>query len=118
MLSLIGSIQADPFSPEHVPEKNVQISVPPPRRQANEAESEVDEAMGDEPDSENEDTFETLGRLGDAAAEREAVKKAKDEEAKEAKKRKRKEAKAAASAVTSQDGDAQPEKKKKKKKSS
>ena len=71
---------------------------------------EVPEAADGEAGSDEEDTFQALGRLGDEAAAREAVRKAKGE-----KKRKRKEAKEAA-----QDGEggAQREKKKKKKKTS
>ncbi|KIP11647.1 hypothetical protein PHLGIDRAFT_83323, partial [Phlebiopsis gigantea 11061_1 CR5-6] len=76
MLSLIGSIQVDPFSPEHVPDHNVQTSAQktPRARKAPEPEPEPipEEIAEDAIDSEEEDTFQALGRMGDEAAARRA----------------------------------------------
>lgn len=116
MLSLIGSIQPDPFSPAHAPDHTVQSTTTKTQRQrkAPEPEPPVPEPTFPEElvDSEDEDTFQALGRMGDEAIARQA--KA-EEDAKSAKKRKRKEAKESAP-----DGEeeAQPDKKKKKKKTS
>ena len=107
MLSLQGSLQADPFSPEHVPQGATNA------RGLSEAPSESSTAVvrdailafeqeeeEEEEGSDDEDPFARLGRLGDdatdravrererAAQEAEAVRK----EKKEKKKRKRAEA--------------------------
>ena len=110
MLSLVGSIQPDPFSPEHVPDHAVQTTTTEAQRKAPEPEPAVEDVPV--VDSEEEDTFEMLGRLGDEATARRA--KA-EEAAKNAKKRKRKEGKEAGK---DSEGGAQVEKKKKKKKTS
>ena len=126
MLSLIGSIQPDPLSAAHVPDHSVQTTASnkarPRKAPAPEPIVEDIEIPDAAEDSDEEDTFQQLGRLGDEAAAREAAKKAKAEEeakaqaeAKTEKKRKRKEAKESAGGA---DEDAQPEKKKKKKKTS
>lgn len=94
MLSLVGSIQVDPFAPEHVPEGSQSTTQP---TQAFEVDG-TDEIVVEEPsDSEDEDTFDALHRAAADAASRETARKEKEaQEAKEAKekKRKRKEAKA------------------------
>ena len=106
MLSLQGSLQADPFSPEHVPQGAANA------RGLSEAPSEsftavvrdailaFEQEEEEEEGSDDEDPFARLGRLGDdptdrvarererAAKEAEAVRK----EKKEKKKRKRAEA--------------------------
>ncbi|GJE94424.1 DNA-directed RNA polymerase I subunit rpa43 [Phanerochaete sordida] len=117
MLSLIGSIQADPFSPEHAPDHSVQTTAPkkPKQRTAPEPKPPVEvlEILDEDADS-DEDTFQALGRLGDEAIAREAARKA-EEQAKSEKKRKRKEAK---ESVQDAEDEGQTEKKKKKKKTS
>jgi len=88
MLSLIGSIQPDPFSAEH-------DSGGVPTAQARQAAPSSLDAHGvprdveGEDDSSDEDTFGMLGRLGDEAAAKEAQRRA-EEEAASAKERKRK----------------------------
>jgi len=90
MLSLIGSIQHDPFSPEHVPSHAPTLTSDTQPRQVvalmppDQLELELD---GDQ--SDHEDTFEMLGRMGDAA--REAEERAKQDEVAKKVKRKRKE---------------------------
>ncbi|KAL6305215.1 hypothetical protein BKA93DRAFT_749331 [Sparassis latifolia] len=124
MLSLVGSIQPDPFSPEHVPVHTAAASESrekaAPSNIADEPEplavdgDSPDIAMDGE-DEEEEDTFEMLGRLADEAAAQEKEQRAKEEEAaRKEKRRKRKEAKS----VQGQDGAASdvPEAKKAKKK--
>lgn len=112
MLSLIGSIQADPFSPEHLPDHTIQTTAPKAQRQPKVPEPEpVVEDEDEAAASEEEDTFQALGRLGDEAVARRA--KA-EEEVKNEKKRKRKGVKEAGPDVE----EAQVEKKKKKKKTS
>ncbi|KAH9948666.1 hypothetical protein B0H21DRAFT_655967, partial [Amylocystis lapponica] len=97
MLSLVGSVQLDPFSPEHVPSHQTAAASTSQvnRAQAELEEPEADPALDDFPnggsDSE-EDTFEMLGRRGDEAVARDAERRAKEEEAaKKERKRKRKE---------------------------
>ena len=113
MLSLLGSIQLNPFSPEHIPDHTVQTIASKPQRQRRlpEPEPTADDIPDEAADSEEEDTFEMLGRLGDEASARRAKV---EEDAKSAKKRKRKEAKVGKDA----EEDVQVEKKKKKKKTS
>lgn len=93
MLSLVGSIQADPFSPEHVPEGSQSTTQ---RTQGSEADG-INGVTVEEPgSSEDEDGFDSLQRAANDAAAREAARKEKEvQEAKE-RKRKRKEAKAGA----------------------
>ncbi|KAI1781592.1 hypothetical protein LXA43DRAFT_1055861 [Ganoderma leucocontextum] len=115
MLSLVGSIQPDPFSPEHVPKaslttvsttsRNAAASQPP---SAPLSEREVDAMIEDDDDDSDMDPFEKLGKMGDDA-ERQA-REAQDAEAQKEKKRKRRESKA-------QEGAAGEKKSKKKKKS-
>lgn len=113
MLSLLGSIQPDPFSDAHTADHTVQTTTKPKARKAPEpAPAPVPEA--EEADSDEEDTFQALGRLGDEAAAREAAQKA-EQQAKNERKRKRKEAREAAADAAD---DGQAEKKKKKKKTS
>ncbi|KZT21374.1 hypothetical protein NEOLEDRAFT_1139478 [Neolentinus lepideus HHB14362 ss-1] len=89
MLSLIGSIQPDPFSPEHIP-VNVASTQAEPEEDAP-ALDEEDEEYPEEDSDEDEDPFTKLGKMGDEAKRRaEKVEKAKKEEAKKEKKEKRK----------------------------
>lgn len=98
MLSLVGSIQPNPFSPEHVPKAAVTTSKaarparPDPTLMS---EREVDALIEGAEDSSEEDAFQKLGRLGDEAeaAERRA-REAAEEAARKEKKRKRRESKA------------------------
>ncbi|KAF7793962.1 hypothetical protein EIP86_005086 [Pleurotus ostreatoroseus] len=101
MLSLVGSIQSDPFSPTHVPDNSiVTVTSTAPRRpvQAEPQDIAMDEDEGGEEgeaaaeNESDEDAFEALGRMGDEATAR----KAKEEADKKERKRKRKEEKAAA----------------------
>ena len=98
MLSLIGSIQPDPFSPDHIPDRSI-ISTTINQRQRPQRASESEAAVEDiiMPDGEMEagsdddvDAFGALGRMGDEA-ERKA-----EAEKKQKRKRKRREEKAAA----------------------
>lgn len=90
MLSLVGSLQLDPFSPAHVPSATPNSKPSQPRTQPQPSELDLVEQ---EIDSEEEDTFGMLGRVGNDAARREADAKKADVEAKkhkEKKERKRK----------------------------
>jgi len=70
MLSLIGSIQPDPFSPEHVPKKTVPASTE--SEEADEvlnqlvAESAAADDLEEDSDEEN-DAFRRLGKMADEA---------------------------------------------------
>ena len=100
MLSVIGSIQPDPFSPEHVP-KTVPVS--PESEEADEVLNQLmteptgEDDLGEDTDEDN-DTFRRLGKMAD--------------EAKRAELKVRQEAEAAAAAAKA----AKKEKKKKDKK--
>ena len=116
MLSLVGSIQSDPLSPEHVPDHSIISTTISSSKHQRAAEPEAedvpmaDEEVGDHAEeSEEEDTFAKLGRLHD-----EAVAKAEAEKHKE-KKRKRKEDKAKGAETAEKDGEGEQKKKKKKK---
>ncbi|KAI0329690.1 hypothetical protein GY45DRAFT_1324659 [Cubamyces sp. BRFM 1775] len=113
MLSLVGSIQPDPFSPAHVPIAPVTTATKPTKAASRPetvmmSEKEVDEMIEEGEDSEDEDPFQKLGRMADEAEakERRAREEA-EEAARKEKKRKRRESKA-------QEGDEKKSKKKKK----
>ncbi|KAF5385752.1 hypothetical protein D9615_002481 [Tricholomella constricta] len=100
MLSLLGSIQPDPFSPEHRPESSAAEKHPTESEMEDievEHEMELQEEDEEELESDEEDTFKTLGKMTDEAAAAEAERRAAEEaalaEAQE-KKRKRKAEKA------------------------
>ncbi|THH00752.1 hypothetical protein EW026_g1827 [Hermanssonia centrifuga] len=114
MLSLIGSIQLDPFSPEHVPDHT--IAVASTRQRPAESAPNVDdvEILEEASDSDDEDTFEALGRLGDEAAAKEAKRKTNEAEA-EKKERKRKRKEKVSANEEGEEGASQEKKKKKKK---
>ncbi|EDR11429.1 uncharacterized protein LACBIDRAFT_293037 [Laccaria bicolor S238N-H82] len=88
MLSLLGSIQPDPFSPEHTirpqSKKEIHSEV---EEDVVEEKSELDDGIDDDSD---EDTFTMLGKQADQAALREAKRKAKEDQEKPEKKKKRK----------------------------
>lgn len=69
MLSVIGSIQPDPFSPEHVPKKAAPVS--PESEEADEVlnqlmtEPVAEDDFGEVSDDED-DTFRRLGKMADA----------------------------------------------------
>jgi DNA-directed RNA polymerase I subunit RPA43 len=69
MLSVIGSIQPDPFSPEHVPKT---AAVSPESEEADEVLNQLmieptgADDLGEDTDEEN-DTFRRLGKLADEA---------------------------------------------------
>ncbi|KAI0779385.1 hypothetical protein C8Q74DRAFT_1258721 [Fomes fomentarius] len=120
MLSLVGSIQPDPFSPEHVPKAPLTTAVSNSQRtngpsqppSAHLSEREVDAMMEEaEDNSDDEDPFQSLGKLADDAERR--AKEAKEEGVQKEKKRKRKQGKGKDGAEV----DASTEKKAKKKKS-
>jgi DNA-directed RNA polymerase I subunit RPA43 len=79
MLSLVGSIQPDPFSPEHVPQakpdRTAQSPQPSPRLLSELAESEGMEEELEETMMTREEEEETLGTRG--KKKREKVEKAK-----------------------------------------
>ncbi|RPD57605.1 hypothetical protein L226DRAFT_610642 [Lentinus tigrinus ALCF2SS1-7] len=112
MLSLVGSIQPDPFSPEHVPKAAVTTaSAAAPSRSV--SEREVDALMAEQDEEEESDDdldpFQKLGKMADENERR--AREAQEEEARKEKKRKRKEGKG-------QDGAASTGEKKSKKKKS
>ncbi|KAM5538915.1 hypothetical protein V8D89_007410 [Ganoderma adspersum] len=119
MLSLVGSIQPDPFSPEHVPKaplttvsttsRNAAASQPP---SAPLSEREVDAMIKDNDDDSDIDPFQKLGKMGDDAERR--AREAQEAETHKEKKRKRRESKVQGGAAP----DAAGEKKSKKKKKS
>lgn len=94
MLSLQGSIQPDPFSPEHVPHPD-KVALPPHFSQDEESEVEAQEGGGKEDDEgeeeSDEDGFKHLVRLTDEAQASQKAKRAKEEaeRLKKANKRKR-----------------------------
>ena len=116
MLSLVGSIQHDPFSPEHVPDHST-ITVPT-RKHTTVVEAPVPEDLDEQPGSEEEvDTFEALTRLNNEAEEVEELQRSKEQERDEARKerkRKRKAEKAAAQGEGDEESGVQKKKKKKK----
>ena len=65
MLSLQGSIQADPFSPEHLP-------VPPMAPATSEDDTAVEPStdVHDDDDDSDDDTFQKLGKISREAAVR------------------------------------------------
>ncbi|KAG6868108.1 hypothetical protein C0993_007518 [Termitomyces sp. T159_Od127] len=95
MLSLLGSIQSDPFSPEHVPESG-------PAAKPNPTESELeradvrDEIQSEEEDESDgdEDTFKALGKMSEDALAQEKARRLADEEAAMAEKEKKRKRKA------------------------
>lgn len=120
MLSLVGSIQPDPFSSEHVPKAPLTTATSNSQRtngpsqppSAHLSEREVDAMMEEaEDNSDDEDPFQSLGKLADDAERR--AKEANEEGVQKEKKRKRKQGKGKDSAGV----DASIEKKAKKKKS-
>ncbi|KAI0355602.1 hypothetical protein OH77DRAFT_1424543 [Trametes cingulata] len=124
MLSLVGSIQPDPFSPEHVPKAAVTTATSSSKTAAGASrtdtvmlsEREVDAMIEEGEDSDEEDAFQRLGRMGDEAeaAERRAREEAEKAERKE-KKRKRRESKAQDGAGDGEDASGEKKSKKKKK---
>ncbi|KAG5650673.1 hypothetical protein H0H81_011408 [Sphagnurus paluster] len=94
MLSLLGSIQSDPFSSEHKPESGAKTS---PTESEIEVEHDIEprDTSNEEDDLESdEDTFKTLGKMTDKAAAAEVARRAATEaalaEREKEKKRKRK----------------------------
>ena len=68
MLSVIGSIQPDPFSPEHVPKRAAPVT--PESEEADEVLNQLitDPAVPDDlEDSEEDDAFRRLGKRADEA---------------------------------------------------
>jgi DNA-directed RNA polymerase I subunit RPA43 len=130
MLSLVGSLQADPFSLEHVATAGDTTSRQPRASSSQQKPSEPRQAtlpevpaVLDESDIDDDDPFKALGRTADEAAAREAAKKLEEADAKAEKKRLKKlkkEAGLAAEAPTETEQGGQSEtalKRKKKKKS-
>jgi DNA-directed RNA polymerase I subunit RPA43 len=88
MLSLLGSVQHDPFSPEHVPRNAQSVGTPSPASEDEVAQITVGGSDDDESDG---DVFTHLGKMGDEAVVREARRQEEEEAVrKEKKKRKRK----------------------------
>jgi len=82
MLSLVGSIQPDPFSPEHVPQhakpdKAAQSPQPPPRLISEPVGSEGTEEGQEETIATREEEEETLATRGKKKREKEKEEKAK-----------------------------------------
>jgi DNA-directed RNA polymerase I subunit RPA43 len=90
MLSLLGSIQADPFSPEHVPETASSLHAPSEELDQQSLGDEPDIEMDDDHETDDYDTFRDLGKLGDEAAAKEKARIELVEKDKKDKKRKRK----------------------------
>ncbi|TFK91329.1 hypothetical protein K466DRAFT_515489 [Polyporus arcularius HHB13444] len=110
MLSLVGSIQPDPFSPEHVPKATV-TTAPSQSASAHLSEREVDAMMAEDDIPESDDDLDPFQKLGKLADEEERRARKAQEEGQKEKKRKRKEEKAQDAATSAG------EKKSKKKKS-
>ncbi|KAF8557602.1 hypothetical protein OG21DRAFT_1434805, partial [Imleria badia] len=96
MLSLQGSIQPDPFSPDHVAHPDRAASSSPFRQdEASEVEAQDGGGKEEEEDEEesDEDGFKHLARLTDEAQATQKAKRAKEEAERlqKAKKRKRQE---------------------------
>ncbi|CDO75657.1 hypothetical protein BN946_scf184941.g10 [Trametes cinnabarina] len=111
MLSLVGSIQPDPFSPAHIPKAPTTTATKagqqPPSRPDTVmlSEKEVDALIEEGQDSDDEhDTFRHLGKLADQA-EAEARRKleAAEEAARKERKRKRRESRAQDGAADAED---------------
>ncbi|KAI0744190.1 hypothetical protein C8Q80DRAFT_1185501 [Daedaleopsis nitida] len=123
MLSLVGSIQPDPFSPEHVPTAPVTAAAPSYQRNAGVSrppsthlsEGEVDAMIEEAVDSEDDDLdpFQRLGKLADESERR--AREAQEEAAQKEKKRKRKGGKGEGDDGPSLDATTEKSKKKKKK---
>lgn len=104
MLSLLGSVQSDPFSPDHVPETGsvAKRDVAESEMEASEVQREMEMEMEEEVEQEeeeesDEDTFKTLGRMTDEAVAAETTARQRAEAAalvEKEKKRKRKTEKA------------------------
>ncbi len=82
MLSLVGSIQPDPFSPEHVPQhakpdRAAQSPQPPPRLISEPVGSEGTEEGQEETIATREEEEETLATRGKKKREKEKEEKAK-----------------------------------------
>lgn len=95
MLSLVGSIQPDPFSPEHVPQATVG-SKPKSTEESHKVEDGelAEDMIAEEESSDEEDPFAALGRAKEEAAEVDKAKKAQEQlKLKGDKKRKKKEKK-------------------------
>ncbi|KAH0827969.1 hypothetical protein J3R83DRAFT_3608 [Lanmaoa asiatica] len=94
MLSLQGSIQSDPFSPEHVPHSDKGAFSPSFRRDVTpiiEAQDEGGEGEKEEEEEESdEDGFKHLARLADEAQATQKAKYAKEEAERVEKAKKRK----------------------------
>lgn len=96
MLSLQGSIQADPFSPEHVPHPDKEAPSPtfhrdetPEVEAQNENGKERDQVEEDQEESDG-DGFRHLARLTDEAQANQKAKRAKEEDERLEKAKKRK----------------------------
>ncbi|KAI5120336.1 hypothetical protein M0805_009412 [Coniferiporia weirii] len=91
MLSLVGSVQPDPFSPEHVPQPAIATNVSAPTYDEEDGEEEHGLEQHDQlDDSDEEDPFSHLGQARQEATEMAATEKlAKAREKEERKKRKR-----------------------------
>lgn len=99
MLSLKGSIQPDPFSPEHVPQPAVRANAKPAEEDdaEEEKESQYPENPNEDSDLEEEDPFRHLNQVREKAEERDAAEKERENDEKtrekEEKRRKKKEKK-------------------------
>ncbi|KAG5642438.1 hypothetical protein DXG03_002784 [Asterophora parasitica] len=100
MLSLLGSIQPDPFSPLHKPESS---AAEKHQTESEQEDIEVEQAIQpwgddenddgaeeDEVDTDEEDTFKALGKMTDEASKAEAGRRAAEEAARADKEKKRK----------------------------
>ena len=97
MLSLQGSIQPDPFSPEHVPHPDKEVPSPTFRRDEapedeahNESGKEREEEEEEDQEESDGDGFRHLARLTDEAQATQKAKRAKEEAERLEKARKRK----------------------------
>ncbi|RDB16806.1 DNA-directed RNA polymerase I subunit rpa43 [Hypsizygus marmoreus] len=98
MLSLLGSIQPDPFSPAHVPETGSSPKTDHAESDMEEVQREVEPGEDEEEDEDevgsDEDTFAALGKMTDRAAAAEAAAKRETEAAALAEKEKKRKRKA------------------------
>ncbi|KAG5342924.1 hypothetical protein C0989_005873 [Termitomyces sp. Mn162] len=94
MLSLLGSIQSDPFSPEHLPESGPAAKASPTESELERAEVQNEIQLADDDESDDEDTFKTLGKMSEDAAAQEKARRLAVEKATLAEKEKKQKRKA------------------------
>lgn len=88
MLSLVGSIQSDPFSPHHVPTSSSPTLSQEEAAVLNELELDAADPSGDSDDDSQSDPFAQLGKIADKS--KEAERRAREDAAQKEKPKKKK----------------------------